>query len=67
MNQCEKILDYMKSNGSITGMECINMGVMNYKGRINDLRKLGVAIDTKMETHVNKAGEKKTFARYVLA
>ena len=35
MNQCEKLLDYMKSHGSVTGMESIDMGVMNYKGRIN--------------------------------
>lgn len=67
MNQCEKMLDYMKEHGSITGMESINMGVMNYKGRINDLRKLGVAIETKMESRVNAQGEKKTYARYYLA
>lgn len=52
MNQCEKLLDYMKSHGSVTGMESIDMGVMNYKGRINDLRKLGFAIETRMETNL---------------
>ena len=67
MNQCTTIYNYMKQHGSVTGMECINMGVMNYKGRINDLRKLGVAIETKMESHVNAKGEKKTYARYYLA
>ena len=66
MNQCEKLLDYMKSHGSVTGMESIDMGVMNYKGRINDLRKLGFAIETRMETIVNAKGEKKTYARYYL-
>ena len=67
MTQCEKIYDYLKSHGSITGMECINLGVMNYKGRLFDLRKLGVAIETKMESRVNAKGEKKTYARYYLA
>lgn len=42
MNQCEQLLDYMKSHGSITGYESIvNLGVLNCKGRIHDLRKLG--------------------------
>lgn len=64
--QCETILNHMEKHGSITGMESINLGVMNYKGRINDLRKAGFPIETKMETVVNKNGERKTFARYYL-
>ena len=67
MNQCEQMLDMMRRDGSVTGMDCIEAGIMNYKGRINDLRKLGVAIETKMESHVNASGEKKTYARYYLA
>ena len=66
MTQCEKLLDYLQSHGSITGMDSINMGILNYKGRINDLRRLGFNITTKMETHVNASGEKKTYARYIL-
>lgn len=65
--QCEKLLDYMKEHGSVMGMESImQLGVMNYKGRINDLRRLGVPIKTTMETVTNSQGEKKTFARYSL-
>lgn len=67
MNQCEQMLDMLKANGSITGMDCINAGIMNYKGRVNDLRNLGVPIVTKMETRTNEKGEKKTYARYYLA
>lgn len=66
MNQCEQLLNYMKDHGSITGMESINLGVMNYKGRIFDLRKMGFAVKTKMVTEENSQGEKKTFARYYL-
>lgn len=66
-NQCEEMLDYLRENGSITGMESITeLGIMNYKGRICDLRRLGFAIETKWETHVNQKGQKKTFARYIL-
>lgn len=66
MTQCEQMLDMLKANGSITGMDCINAGIMNYKGRVNDLRNLGVPIVTKMETRKNAKGEKKTYARYYL-
>lgn len=65
--QCEKLLNYMMIHGSVTGMESINkLGVLNYKGRIFDLRKLGYTIETKYETRINSLGEEKTFARYIL-
>jgi hypothetical protein len=66
MSQCEKLLRYLQEHGSITGMDSIRLGVMNYKGRICDLRKRGIEIDTTWETHTNADGEKKTYARYVL-
>lgn len=67
MNQVEELLDYLKEKGSITGMESITeLGIMNYKGRICDLRRLGFDIETKWESAVNKKGQKKTFARYIL-
>lgn len=65
-NQCQMLLDYMTLHGSVTGMDSIRMGVMNYKGRISDLRQMGYKIETKMETHMNQDGEKKTYARYTL-
>ena len=65
--QCKTLLDYMLVHGSVTGMQSINeLGVMNYKGRIFDLRKLGYTIETKYETRINSLGEEKTFARYIL-
>lgn len=65
MKQVDEMYDYLKEHGSITGMESIELGIMNYKGRICDLRKLGVTIDTVYETRTNSKGEKKTFARYI--
>lgn len=67
MSQTDKMLDYMKAHGSITGMESIGLGILNYKGRINDLRKLGVPIKTVMVESTNSDGEKKRYARYYLA
>ena len=65
--QCQLLLDYMQLHGSVTGLQSINeLGVMNYKGRIHDLRKLGYTIKTEYITRMNAHGEKKTFARYTL-
>ena len=67
MTQVDEMYDYLKERGSITGMEAITeLGIMNYKGRICDLRKLGVPIVTVYETRTNSKGVKKTFARYIL-
>lgn len=68
MSQCEKILKYIEEHGSISGLESIlQLGVINYRGRISDLRQSGVQIEKKMVTETNAAGERKTFARYYLA
>ena len=67
MKQLDKLVDWLEANGSITGIECISeLGVLNYKGRIHDLRKLGYNIETKKEQGYNRDGEKVTFARYYL-
>lgn len=66
MTQCETLYEMLK-DGPVTGMDCINAGIMNYKGRVCDLRKLGVSIDTAWETKVNAKGEKKTYAVYRLS
>ena len=57
---------YLKENGSATGMDIIGLGVMNYKGRICDLRRLGFEIKTVMETGKNRNGEPIRYARYIL-
>ena len=61
------LLDYLLVHESITGMECIEiLGIMNYKGRIHDLRKLGYTITTKMEQGKNRNGAPCVYARYIL-
>ena len=65
--QCQMLLDYLQQHGSVTGLQAlIELGIMNYKGRIHDLRKLGYTIKTEYITRMNAHGEKKTFARYIL-
>ena len=65
--QVDVLLDYLLVNGSVTGMECINiLGIMNYKGRIFDLRKMGYAIITKMEQGTKRDGTQCVYARYIL-
>ena len=67
VSQVEKLLTYLQKNGSITGLECINnLGVLNYKARISDLRKLGWDIETTWVKKRSLDGVKITYARYVL-
>jgi hypothetical protein len=65
--QVDILLDYLLIHESVTGMECINiLGIMNYKGRIFDLRKMGYAISTKMEQGTKRDGTPCVYARYIL-
>ena len=66
-SQVDILLDYLLIHESVTGMECINiLGIMNYKGRIFDLRKMGYAIITKMEQGTKRDGTQCVYARYIL-
>ena len=65
MSQLEILLDMLKA-GPVTGMDCINEGIMNYKGRIADLRALGFQIKTDHVEHVNRYGKKGRHGLYIL-
>lgn len=66
-SQTKRIYDYLLSGKTITPLEALNLfDCMRLSARIKDLRKLGVDIVTSMETHENKNGEKKRYARYWL-
>ena len=47
-SQSEKLLTALRTQGALTGMDIINMGILNYKGRIHDLRRRGYDISTRM-------------------
>jgi hypothetical protein len=68
MKQVDKLYEYLKQHGSITGMECMTeLGILNYKGRIHDLRSLGVKIVAVRNQTPNAEGEVKPYRRYYLA
>ena len=65
--QCQLILEYMKTYGSITPLEALNdIGCMRLASRINDLRAQGIAIGVRMKTGKKRDGGKTTFAEYYL-
>lgn len=67
MTQCEKILDYMRLNGSITPLDALReFGCMRLASRICELKNEGVKIKKTMITSKNRYGETVNFAKYEL-
>lgn len=65
--QTERILDYLRENGSISQLEALReCGVMRLASRISDLKKSGVNISSKTESGTNRYG-KYSYSRYYLA
>lgn len=68
MTQKEAVLEYMKTNGSITQMDAYReIGTTRLGARINELRKEGYCIITNTETSKTRTGHHATYARYTLA
>lgn len=66
-SQCEKTLDYIRVNGSITPLDALReFGCMRLASRISDLKKLGYDITSRIETKKNYRGEMVRYARYEL-
>ena len=67
MTQCEKILQHLSFNGSITAWEAMQeYGIMRLASRITDLKYMGVPVKKVMETSKNRYGEPVCYARYYL-
>lgn len=67
MTQCEKILDYMRLNGSITPLDALReFGCMRLASRITDLKAQGYDIISKMESNKNRYGDTVRYARYTI-
>lgn len=65
MSQCERIVEYMQKNGSITQLDTLReFGCMRLASRISDLKRQGVAVKSTMETSKNRYGEPISYARY---
>lgn len=61
MTQCQRILEYMKTNDGITSMDAYRLGCTRLAARIADLKKAGHSIWAERVTINNK-----TFVRYHL-
>lgn len=67
MTQKERVLQYMHEFGSITRLEAIrDLGCVQLPARIMEIKRDGVAIQTKRETSKNRYGENVSYARYTL-
>lgn len=65
MSECQKILEYIKQNGSITKMDAISNHISyTLTQRVADLKRQGYRIITKMEKPENYTGS--AYARYYL-
>ena len=65
MTQCDRILDYMDSFGSISTMEAFNdLGVTRLASRIHDLRRMGFTILSETKTSKNRFGESVHYSVY---
>lgn len=66
--QAQRVLDYIEQFGSITQLEALrDLGVMRLASRISDLRRMGVPIESTVETVKNRFEEKTYIKRYRLA
>ena len=67
MTQCEKILQYIEENGSITPLDALReFGCMRLASRMCDIKKMGYAVEKEMETAKNGDGEPVYYARYTI-
>ena len=65
MTQTEKIIEYIQENGSITPLDALKeIGCMRLASRMCDIKKMGYAVNKKMETATNRNGERVMYARY---
>lgn len=65
--QCEAILRFMETSGSITPNEAKAVcRCQRLASRIRDLKELGIGIDGKMESGVNADGEPVRYKKYWL-
>lgn len=65
--QCDRIIRYMRQHGSITQFDATGkLGVLRLASRISELKKMGYTITSKMDSVLNRFGEKCSVKRYYL-
>lgn len=67
MNDCWRILEYMRDNKSITGYQATNeLHIMDYRKRISEIIRDGVNIRKTWKTYTNEDGKTSRFIEYSL-
>lgn len=65
MTQCERIIQYIEENGSITQLDALReFGCMRLASRMCDIKRMGYIVKNTMETSKNRYGEPIRYARY---
>lgn len=65
--QSERLLNYLKTHGSITQLEALNeLGIMRLASRVTDLKKQGHRIEGRMARVENRYGESCRVKQYRL-
>lgn len=65
VKQTERVLDYIRTFGSITQLEALqDLGIMRLASRISDLKREGFDIVGEKEAVTNRYGEKCYIKRY---
>lgn len=68
MTQRERIVRYLKDNGSITALEAVReLGVLQLSARLVELEREGYAFNKKREYSHNRYGERVDYIRYSIA
>lgn len=67
VTQCERILDYIEENGSISQLEAFQeFGCMRLASRMCDIKKMGYNVTKRTEKKKNRYGDTVTYARYTI-
>lgn len=67
MTQKERIVRYLKDEGSITALEAVReLGVLQLSARLCELIEDGYDFDKKTESSLNRYGERVYYTRYSL-
>ena len=64
ITQCDRILQYIEENGSITQLDALReFGCMRLASRMCDIKKMGYPVTKRMEKANNRYGDPITYAR----
>lgn len=67
LTQCDRIIQYIEETGSITQMDALReFGCMRLASRMCDIKKMGYAVEKRMEKAKNRYGEPVSYARYTI-